>query len=208
MFAEVADMTCLRQGDIIDGIPFPRLSSPDMLILGKVPPDASQPQVPQLAAHTTTHRDDQNWLLAQIPVRLSFCAVISQCCDLEPKHGQLLMPAFAVARLIPIPKAILNDQQRLASLRSNKDPRRGSDPGYLNFFYIPQHEKLDRKEWVVDYNQTTAIPVREFPAILSKKVLQMEDQWRVKFKIKMAICLARITDEEQKARLEDPWAQK
>jgi hypothetical protein len=205
MFVDVADMTCLRQGDILDGIAFPRLSSADMSMLGKIPSEASQPDVPRLRAITNTHRDDQNWLVAQVPVRFSYCAVISQCCDLEPKNEQLRMPAFALARMIPIPKTIASDSQRLASLRSNKDPRSGSDPGYINFFYIRPHERLSGKEWIVDYNQTTSIPGREFPAILSKKILQMDDEWRVKFKIKLAICLARLTEEEIKAGLENPW---
>jgi hypothetical protein len=36
----------------------------------------------------------------------------------------------------------------------------------------------------------------------------MEDDWRVKFKIKLATCLARLTDEERAAGLEQPWVGK
>jgi hypothetical protein len=36
----------------------------------------------------------------------------------------------------------------------------------------------------------------------------MEDEWRVKFKIKLATSLARITDEERASGLEDPWVGK
>jgi hypothetical protein len=78
----------------------------------------------------------------------------------------------------------------------------------LNLFYIPQHERLNGKDWVIDYNQTTAIPGSEFPAILRRKILQMEDDWRVKFKIKLAACLTRLTDEEREAGLENPWVRK
>jgi hypothetical protein len=208
MFLDVVDKTSLRQGDILEGIPFPRLSSAEISLLGKIYEETSQPAVPKLSAVTSTHRDDSSWLVAQVPVRLSFCAIISQCCDLEPKNSQLRMPAFAVARLIPIPKSIGEDTQRLSSLRSNKDPRSGSDPGYINFFHIPKHDRLENKEWIVDYNQTVCIPGREFPSVLSKKILQMEDDWRVKFKIKLAICLARLTDEERSAGLENPWVGK
>lgn len=208
MFLEVADATCLRQGDVLEGVPFPRLSSAEISILGRISPEASQSAVPKLSAVTNPHREDQNWLVAQVPVRLSFCAIISQCCDLEPRHDELRIPAFAVARLIPIPRHISSDAQRLASLRSNKDPRSGSDPGYINFFYVPAHDRLERKEWIVDYNQIVCIPGKEFPSILSKKILQMEDEWRVKFKIKLALCLSRITDEERSSGLEDPWVGK
>ncbi len=154
-------MTCLRQGDVLEGVPFPRLASAEISILGRISPEPSQPAVPKLSAVTNPHREDQNWLVAQVPVRLSFCAIISQCCDLEPRHGELRIPTFAVARLIPIPRHISSDPQRLASLRSNKDPRSGSDPGYINFFHIAAHDRLERLEWVVDYNQIICVPGKE-----------------------------------------------
>ncbi len=207
MFLSAADMSCLRQGDILDGVPFPRLSSPDTFILGRMSSVASQ-TVPSLSPLTNTHRDDPQWLVAQLPVRLSFCAVISQCCDLEPRNNQLVMPAFALARLITIPKQILADAQRFASLKSNKDPRVGSDPGYINFFYVEPNPLLHGREWVVDFNQTLCIPGKEFPGILQSKKLQMEDEWRLKFKIKLATCFARLTNEERAAGLIDPWVGK
>jgi hypothetical protein len=118
------------------------------------------------------------------------------------------MPAFALARLIPIPKQIMADAQRLASLKSNKDPRVGSDPGYINFFYVEPNPLLHGKEWVIDFNQTICIPGKEFPGILQSKKLQMEDEWRLKFKIKLATCFARLTNEERAAGLIDPWVGK
>lgn len=99
---------------------------------------------------------------------------------------------FRLARLIPIPKPIAADAQRLASLKSNKDPRVGSDTGYINLFYIGPTPVLNGKDWVIDFNQTICIPGKEFPGILQNKKLQMEDEWRVKFKIKLATCLARL----------------
>ena len=197
-----ADLSCLRQGDILRDIPFPRLASAEISLLGKIIPDFPPRPVPVIAVVTNTHRDDPNWLVAQIPVRLSYCAVITQCCDLELRNGTLRMPAFAVARLITIPKSIASDPQRLTSLRGNKDPRSGTDPGYINFFHIPAHPQMGSSEWIVDYNQVVSIPGREFPAVLTRKILQMEDDWRVKFKIKLALCLARMTDEERKAGIE------
>jgi hypothetical protein len=92
-------------------------------------------------------------------------------------------------------------------LSGNKDPRRSNDPGYINLFYIPPDERLDGKEWVVDYNQLISVPAVEFPAILRKKILQMEDGWRVKFKIKLMASLSRLTEDERNAGLENPWDQ-
>jgi hypothetical protein len=206
MFVPVADEKCLRQGDILDGVLFPRLASSEISLLGKLPLNATQVAVPNLSANTTSHRDDHGWLHAQIPARLSFCAVVSHCCDLELRNGRMTMPSFVVARLIPVPKSILEDEQRLASLRANKDPRNGRDPGYLNFFHIANNPNLDNKEWVVDYNQTVSIPGREFEAALQRKILEMDDVVRVKFKLKLAVCFARLTAEEREAGLENPWA--
>src|SRR6266699_3575839 len=67
---------------------------------------------------------------------------------------------------------------------------------------------LNGRDWVVDFNQTICIPGKEFPGILQSKKLQMEDEWRVKFKIKLATCLARLTNEERAAGLIDPWVGK
>lgn len=205
MFVEAADLTRLRQGDILEGVPFPRLGADDVAVLGRINPTRPQPATPSLITNTQTHRDDPHWLTVQIPARMSLCVIASQCCDLEPRNGRITMPTFLAARLIPPPKAIASDPQRLGSLQENKDPRNTRDPGYINFFFLPAHEMLYSESWVVDFNQIVAIPGKEFPSVLSRKVLQMTDVARVKFKIKLATSLARITDEERDSGLENPW---
>jgi hypothetical protein len=205
MFAAQADKGCLRQGDILGAVPFPRLGGRDILILGAVRPGEPEQTGINLAAATHTHRDDPDWLTGQVPIRMTFCAIVSQCCDLEPRHGRIETPAFAVARLIRIPKGIGEDPQRLARLRANKDPRDISDHGYVNLFHIPSHPLLEQTEWIVDYNQLLSIPSSEFPAILNKKILEMDDVWRVRFKIKLAASLGRLTDDEIQANLHARW---
>jgi hypothetical protein len=204
MFVQDADTTCLRQGDVLKDIPYPLLSSQEVAILGRFVegPDSPRP----LAAIARVHRNDPNWLTAQVPVRLSYCCVASQCCDLEPRHEKIRMPAFVVARLIQVPAQIIADTQRLASLRANKDPRVQNDPGFLNLFHVSAHDCIGSQEWVVDFNQLLSIPSSEFPGILGRKILQMNDRSRVKFKIKFAASLARITEDERAAGLENPWA--
>jgi hypothetical protein len=64
---------------------------------------------------------------------------------------------------------------------------------------------FERERLGGDFNQTICVPGKEFPGILQNKKLQMEDEWRVKFKIKLATCLARLTNEERAADLIDPW---
>lgn len=205
MFVEDADMECLRQGDILRDVPFPLLDTSKVVFIGKPVSDSTGAEIPGLVGVSHTHRDDPNWLTAQIPVRLSFCAVLSQCCDLEPRNERIVVPAFLVARLRPIPKSILSNPQQLASLRRNKDPRNTADPGYINLFHIQAHPTLGNNEWIVDYNQAMALPNTEFPDILRKKLLQMDNESRVKFKIKLAMSLARLTEEEHEAGLENPW---
>jgi hypothetical protein len=205
MFLQDADMTCLRQGDILRDVPIPLLASPEIAVLGRIDATASG-SAPALSPLTKAHRKDPNWLTAQLPVRRCYCVVMSQCCDLAPRNERILMPAFAVGRLIPIPNGISEDPKSLESLRANKDPRNPGDPGFINLFYFPRHERLDNAEWMVDFNQCASIPSTEFPAILDRKILQMEDPWRVKSKIKLAASYARLTDEERDSGLENPWA--
>lgn len=113
--------------------------------------------------------------------------------------------AFTLARLIPIKKSILADGEKLTSLRLNADPR-GAIPGFIDYFHIASHSRLSGVEWMVDFSQVTSLPNSQFPEILSRKILQMEDLDRVKFKIKLAAYQSRITDEEATAGLKEPWA--
>jgi hypothetical protein len=202
MFIKDADLSCLRQGDIVHGIPFPRLDGREIRYLGSSTGEPSM-LVPSLSACTSVHNDDPNWLTAQVPVRLSFCALISQCCDLELRHsnGKLAVPAFALARLRSIGSKTLADPQRLESLRENRDPRSG-DPAFINMFYVPLHDLLHGREWVIDFNQLVSVPATEYQSTLRKKLLQMEDQSRVRFKIRLAFSLSRFTDDERMAGLD------
>ena len=90
IFVSDADTNCLRQGDILEEIPFPLLKLSGVAILGMITSQSSgevyspaeNPTLP-LVPITHTQRQDANWLTAQLPVRMSYCAVLSQCCDLE-----------------------------------------------------------------------------------------------------------------------------
>lgn len=205
MFVADADMQldCLRQGDILQGIPFPLLDATKLSILGQIRADGSNPS-PVLVPTTHVHRSDAGYYWAQLPVKLAFAVVISNCCEVEPRHGKLLQPAFMVARLIPIKESIRRDADKLSSLRANKDPRSDA-PGYIDYFYVESHPKLDGKDWMVDYSQVVSIPNSEFPGILTKKMVQMTIRSRVKFKIKLAVYYGRIEDEEAADARPEAW---
>ncbi len=206
MFVQDTDIQqdCLRQGDILEGIPFPLLDLKSLPVLGQIQPGKREFPYPTISPILHRHREDPHYFTGQLLMRLSFCAVLSHCCELEPRHGKLLPASFTVARLITVKQSIIEDPEKLASLRANKDPR-GATPGFIDYFYIAPHERLENKEWMVDFNQVASIPNSEFPDILKHKTLQMDDRSRVKFKIKLATYLGRITDEEAQAGLQEPW---
>jgi hypothetical protein len=205
VFVDDMERDCLRQGDILERIPFPLLATGSIRVLGKIKLEATELPYPSIDAALTPHRDDPNYFTGQLPMRLSFGAVVSHCCELEPRNGKLIGAMFTVARLVPVKQSIMRDSERLESLRANRDPREPI-PGYLDYFYTTPHERLESKEWMVDFSQITSVPNSEFPAVLTQKVLQMDDRTRVKFKIKLATYLGRITDEEAENGLEQPWA--
>jgi len=112
---------------------------------------------------------------------------------------------ITVARIIPIKASIRQDAAKLASLQANKDPRNPEDHGIIDYFYLEPHEMIGGEGCVVDFSQTTSISGSEYQSLIRRRVLQLSDRDRVKFKIKLAAFLGRLTDDEFKAGLENPW---
>jgi hypothetical protein len=201
MFLTDADMNGLRQGDILANLPFPLVRSVDLRFLGSLHGDA-----PIFRPTQTKHRDDPEWLTCQLLVRMGFGALLSQCCNVELQpSGKPRTPSFAIARLIPIPAHFLGSIEKLESLRANKDPRNPNphEQGYINLFHITLHERLQNREWVVDFNQVFSLPAEDYQEILRRKVLQMTDDARIRFKVKLAAALSRMTEDE--LDLNHPW---
>jgi hypothetical protein len=200
------DVATLRQGDILEGVPFPLIDHKTMQLLGTIRLDEDFNAVPQISPHTHKQRQDSEWLTAHVPVRFGFCIVLSNCCDLEPRDGKIPAPVFTLARLHPIPENIRNNADLFNSLVANKDPRDPNDPGYIDFFYLEPHELLQGGDWRVHYNQVTTLPTASISTfLLRKKILQLDDRTRMKFKIKLGFTLMRVNDDERIAGLEDPW---
>jgi hypothetical protein len=203
--ADGFDVATLRQGDILEGVPFPLMDLEKIQVVGAMVTDEDFNSVPNIRARTHQHRDDREWLTALIPVRFGFCIVLSNCCDLEPREGRIQSPVFNLARLRPIPEEIRNAPNLFDSLRANKDPRDPGDPGYIDFFYLEPHAVLQDRDWRVHYNQVTTLPTTSFPNLLRKKILQLDDRTRMKFKIKLGFTLMRANDDELRAGLGNPW---
>jgi len=203
--ADGFDVATLRQGDILEGVPFSLMDPEKVQIVGTVVVDEDFNSIPNIRAKTHQHRDDREWLTALVPVRFGFCIVLSNCCDLEPRQGRIPAPVFTLARLRSIPDDIKNDPALLNSLKANKDPRDPDDPGYIDFFYLEPHAMLQDRDWRVHYNQVTTLPTINHTYLLRKKILQLDDRTRMKFKIKLGCTLMRANDDERRAGLENPW---
>lgn len=199
------DDTSLRQGDILAGVPFPLLEHGKTQVLGAIAQDYDYALLPSISAKTHAHRADSNWVTVQVPARFGLCAVLSNCCDLEPRDGHVQAYSVTLARLRPISNDIRNDAERFASLRSNKDPRDTVNAGYIDYFYLEPHAKLEGSDWNVQFNQVVTLPTSDINLLLRKKVLQLDNRTRVKFKIKLAFTLGRPNDDELDAGLENPW---
>lgn len=203
--ADGFDANALRQGDILAGVPFPLLDGTRMQVLGGIAPEYDYNGLPAITASTHNHRGDAEWVTVQLPVRFCLCAVLSNCCDLEPRNGgRPQAVGVNLARLRPISADIRGNADRFRSLKLNKDPRT-LDPGYIDYFYLEPHALLGNQDWRVHFSQVTTIPISDIELLLRKKVLQLDDRNRVKFKIKLAFSLGRISDEEMDADLENPW---
>ena len=208
MYVDAAQVErdCLRQGDVLDVVPFPIYES-DSATLGKIDHGSGiEIPYPKIVVIPREHRGQKDCITMQLKARLSPGAVLAHCCELELRNGKCLLPMVAIARLVPLKSSIVKEPEKLASLRANKDPRTPEVTGYLDYFYLSANEAIGSVEWVVDFSQIASIPGAEYQYLLRRKVLQLLDRERVKFKIKLAAYLGRLTDEEHEMGLENPWA--
>jgi hypothetical protein len=199
------EIASLRQGDILEGVPFPLMDHEKIQILGSIAQDQDYNNVPPISSKTHQHRDDREWVTAVIPVRFGLCAILSNCCDLEPRNGRVQTLAISLARLRPIPIDIRNNPANFDSLKANKDPRDRENAGYIEYFYLESHPLLQNQDWRVQFNQVVSVPTTEINLLLRKKILQLDDRTRMKFKIKLGFTLMRANDDELEAGLENPW---
>jgi len=207
MYVDAAQMErdCLRQGDVLDAVAFPIFES-DSALLGKID-HGSRIEIPhpKIVAIPREHRSQKDCVTMQMKTRFAPGAVLAHCCELELRNGKCLLPMIAIARLVSLKTSIVREPEKLASLRANRDPRPPEASGYLDYFYLSAHEAIGGVEWVADFSQIASIPGAEYQYLLQRKVLQLTDRERVKFKIKLAAYLGRLTDEEHEQGLESPW---
>lgn len=196
MFVEKIDNNELRQGDIIQGLFYPELNCSDLNLIGNpygnlTNINSNDPYQGNLVALTDNKKKEGlNVFTAQIKVYYGFFILISQCCDIAKRaDGKPGVPAFVVSPLIEVPYLIRQDTKKLSDLQANNQ---GS---FINLFYIYQYQLLSQ-DYVVDFNRVVALPRSQYEFALSRKVLQMTDINRVRFKLKLGSHFARPTQEE------------
>jgi hypothetical protein len=204
MFLEDADKTCLRQGDIIANVLYPLMVTEDIRFMGVMDSNDLENKPLPFRADTPLYRN-LPCLTCQLNIRIGYAAIVSNCCDIEPENNRIRRTHnFVLARLISIPAGIDRDPNNLESLKANRNPLNlEGGPGHINRFYIPAHELLEGLEWIVDYNQVLTMPSSEFPEILKRKILQMDEDSRIRFKVKLAASFGRFSPEEQASG--HPW---
>ena len=210
MFVEDAQIErdALRQGDILVGVPFPLFDRLAQKLTVLADAEPGSPDAPQISLKAAPHNNDSNWFIAQIRVRLCYCAILSQCCELELHNGQMRAQMLNVARLIPIKQSIQNNAEKLARLKANGNPAEEGTRHFLDYFYIEPHERLGGVDshLMVDFSQVASFPKTEYAEVPKLKTLQMDDRSRVKFKIRAGYYVGRPTDEEAQDHLfHDPW---
>jgi len=186
----------LRQGDVISSVFFP-LTKPSLLrymgtygsgsgidlrldTLIEKPPGARHEYVQALCHGVVAHG-----------------AVISQCCDLDKKHPK---SSFSLCRLIPLERARYRNMDVLVT---NIDPWGPENPHY-QFFYYGRIDGL-QEEFLADFGLLTSFGWADYDLILRKKVHQLDDLNRNKFRVKVGAFFGRPTAEDVKAGLANPF---
>jgi len=189
MFTSSINRKELRQGDIIEGLYYPFINCESLNLVGTVSDNScSVTETPRLSA-LAKKESERELLTAQIQVSRGFSIIISQCCDLELHNGKLDLPAFVVAPLQPIPYMIRTKQEKLDVFQQNLLEQ------YINLFYIQKVPPLP-DAYHVNFGMIVSIPHKEFNFVMSRKVLQMTDESRVHFKLKLARHFGRPTQDE------------
>jgi hypothetical protein len=197
MFAPAHDNpACLRQGDIIGDLFFP-LTRPALLKylatygsgsgidvklepFSEIPPGSKKKYVQSLCHGVVAHG-----------------AVISQCCDLDKKHPK---PSFSLCRLILFEQA---KYRNVEALLNNIDPW-GQENPHFQFFYLGPIGGLEG-EYLADFGLLTSLGWADYDVALAKKVHQLDDLNRNKFRVKVGAFFSRPTDEDTAAGLGNPY---
>jgi hypothetical protein len=187
----------LRQGDIISDVFFPltRLASLKYLATYSSGTDVAFDLKPYIETPAGSIKKYAQALCHGV---VAHGAVISQCCDLDKKHPKA---SFSLCRLIPFDLAKYKNS---TALKSNIDPWGNENP-HFQFFYFGQISGMPG-EYIGDFGLLTSLGWSDYDLMLKKKVHQLDDLNRNKFRVKVGAYFGRPADEDVKAGLSDPYS--
>jgi hypothetical protein len=154
-----------------------------------------------------------------VPGDSSFGVVVSQCCEFNPQKRQtfsmarllsgtqhrarrdsdLIAPSsFSLARLMLVAKSYFRksstfDAATIEELRLANDvtTAREGAVSYLNaYLYEPDGDHL-KEAYVADFSDLVSLRIKEVPAVLQVKRLQLSDASRRSFQLKLGLYFSR-----------------
>jgi hypothetical protein len=174
----------LRQGDVIKGIYFPRYSLPTLSLLHKLDKEG------------TPAFEDR----ALVKAQHAFAVVLSQCCEFQEGKRN----AFSLARLFDVKSLLLNrvtswginlaqllparyqqlavDQLRIANHVNVDHPE---ETKAINGYFYDAHGAILTEPYFVDFTQVFSVDMKDSSKILKLKVLQLDNEHRLEFQLKL-----------------------
>jgi len=174
----------LRQGDVIAGVYFPRYSFQNNLALLHKLDDAGQAQFDERAVMRAEY---------------SPAVVISQCCEFNPGKRNL----FSLARLTSVRSIVVSGFSawgvNLARLvpaawtrlavetlrRANQIDEERPENEAVNVYLYDADGQFLTEPHVVDFTQVFSIKMQDSGRILASKVLQLDNEHRQEFQLKL-----------------------
>lgn len=189
----------LRQGDVIRGVLLPRFSLSDIRLISRSDPGGN----PKFDGRTIVTTGEH------------FAVVLSHCCEfntgkrrsfsmsaLRPLRDYLGAHLFGddrwginVAELVALARSPYkgkNTKQTLELLRkANKVDLTSGTVDAANLFLYDQDGDNLGEPYVADFTRVTSLSMKDSQEILSRKVLQLDDEHRRMLKIKLGVFYSR-----------------
>ncbi len=197
MFASEHDNPpSLRQGDIISSVFFP-LSRPGLVKHLATYGSGTGTDIKLDPFVETPPGSKKKYLQSISHGVVAHGAVISQCCDLDKKHPR---SSFSLCRLIPFERARYRNVEALVN---NIDPWGPENP-HFQFFYFGEIDGL-QGEHLADFGLLMSLGWPDYDLILAKKVHQLDDRNRNKFRVKVGAFFGRPTEDDIAVGLANPY---
>jgi hypothetical protein len=130
------------------------------------------------------------------------CAVLSQCCDVDPQQKPA-PHSFFLCELIPVPEGIRQRPERHQLLTANLDPY-GGQRAFFQLFWLGTVPGLTG-EFVADFAQVMTVSWPDYKHTVAGKIAELDDLHRAKFRVKAGAHFGRVTAEDLGAGLADPY---